>query len=86
MTKRHPSERPSAARCLQLARGAVLDECFYSFAFGFFGRLRLMDQDAQAAELCDHFELLIRWAASERFPPPVRTSRRPGKRCGSVAA
>ena len=60
MTKRHPTDRPSAARCLQLARGAVLDECFYSFAFGFFGRLRLMDQDAQAAELCDHFDLLIR--------------------------
>ena len=50
MTAREPAQRPSAARCLQSARGVVLDDCFYSFACGFFGRLRLMDQPTQAAE------------------------------------
>ena len=48
MTQRDPSHRPTAAKCLQMARGSVLDDCFYSFASGFFGRLRLMDQHAQA--------------------------------------
>ena len=38
MTRRDPAGRPSAAKCLHLARSAVFEECFYSFAFGFFGR------------------------------------------------
>ena len=60
MVQREPSQRPSANKALHTCRGTLLDECFYSFASGFFGRLRLMDQHSQAAELCDSFELLIR--------------------------
>ena len=61
MTLREPSQRPTAAMCLSSARASgALDETFYSFASGFFGRLRLMDQASQASELCDSFELLVR--------------------------
>ncbi|KOO53768.1 phosphoinositide 3-kinase regulatory subunit 4-like protein [Chrysochromulina tobinii] len=56
MTRRNPEERPDSARCLKLARGTVFEESFYTFAFDFFKGIRLMDQHAQAAELCDHFE------------------------------
>ena len=56
MTLRVPTARPSAAKCLHMARGGLLDECFYSFAFGFFGRARaqgLSHQPRPSAVLSD---------------------------------
>lgn len=70
MTHRDPKARPTAEKCLRHARGGVLDECFYSFAFGFFMRLRLMDQPSQADELCECFEMLVR---ELRPCPPAAT-------------
>jgi len=54
-----PEERPTAAECLSSLRGCVLPEAFYSFAHGFFGQLRLLDHERQAAEVCDQYASLI---------------------------
>jgi len=82
MTRRNPEERPDAARCLKLARGTVFEESFYTFAFDFFKGIRLMDQHAQAAELCDHFERLL----LELAPPDELAPAAVGGTAGLAAA
>ena len=69
-----PEERPTAAECLSRLRGCVLPEAFYSFAHGFFGQLRLLDHERQAAEVCDHYASLIARLGPKGQPKKLDTS------------
>ena len=82
MTARDARGRPKAAECLQRGRAcALFPEAFFTFAYGFFSSLRLLDHDRQAELLCDNYELLLR-----ELGPPAGKAPRPSSVAGDGAA